>query len=94
LLAERLWKDYDSQYSASHLTWVDFEGEARGHLDALAEAGLLVAPAKTGTLGLKAIAEHLARAADDAGRIEHHQALHSLADEVLAVHREQEADSG
>jgi hypothetical protein len=41
LLAERLWKDYDSQYSANHLTWVDFEGEARGHLKALADAGLL-----------------------------------------------------
>lgn len=41
LLAERLWKDYDSQYSADHLTWVDFEPEARGHLQALADAGLL-----------------------------------------------------
>lgn len=40
-LAERLWKDYDSQYSSSHLTWVDFEPEARGHLQALADAGLL-----------------------------------------------------
>lgn len=46
LLAQRLWKDYDSQYSASHLTWVDFEGEARGHLEALADAGLLADPAK------------------------------------------------
>ncbi len=41
LLAERLWKEYDSQYSADHLTWVDFEPEARGHLKALADAGLL-----------------------------------------------------
>ncbi len=46
------------------------------------------------SMGLKEIAELLARRADDEGRVEHHQALHSLADEVLAVHREQGGDRG
>lgn len=41
LLAERLWKDYDSQYNSSQLTWVDFAEEASEHLKALADAGLL-----------------------------------------------------
>lgn len=45
-------------------------------------------------LGLKEIAGLLSLHADDAGRVEHHQALHTLADGVLAIHREQEADCG
>ncbi len=40
---------------------------------------------------LEHVAKLLSRAAEEAGRIEHHQALHTLADEVLAIHREQEA---
>lgn len=45
------------------------------------------------SMGLKEIAELLSRHADDAGRVEHHQALHTLAADVLAIHHEQETSS-
>lgn len=44
LLAERLWKEYDSEFNAGHLSWRDFEGEARQHVEALREAGHMVTP--------------------------------------------------
>lgn len=44
LLAERLWKEYDSEFNANRLSWRDFEGEARKHVEALREAELLVTP--------------------------------------------------
>lgn len=36
-LAERLYRDYDSEYEASHLTWQNFTGDARRYIGALTQ---------------------------------------------------------
>lgn len=49
-LAERLLAEYDREFDASHMSWKDFAGQAREHLDAISQrwAGRLL-PADTRT---------------------------------------------
>lgn len=36
-LAERLYRDYEREYEASHLNWKNFEGDARRYIGALTQ---------------------------------------------------------
>jgi len=49
--AEVLWRQYESQYNADHLSWRDFADDAQAILDAVTAAGWSLVPAgEYGTL--------------------------------------------
>lgn len=60
--AEVLYRDYESEYNASHLTWRDFAGQARQVLTAAASA----APPPAGRDALEQLAAKWKQEADDA----------------------------